>query len=135
MEPNRVPLTNLKHNSSSMNSSKPIKPFFTPASDLKPEELNNPHPSLSTQQPSRKPEKPKKLLPQEDMQTFKDAVRGNDLSKVGLIEVLKKKFPGRTGGQVKATLEMCARRVGDKEKDKRWALIGEIGGDAGAGPS
>jgi chromatin assembly factor 1 subunit A len=132
MEPPRVPLTNLKHNSSTMNSSKPIKPFFTPAFDLlKSQDPNNTYSSLSTPQLSRKPEKPKKLLPQEDMQTFKDAVRGNDLSKVGLIEVLKKKFPGRTAGQVKATLEMCARRVGDKEKDKRWALIEEIGGDAG----
>lgn len=128
MEPPRVPLNNLKPNSSSMNSNKPIKPFFTPASDFaKPDSDSTQNQPLRASA-SSKPEKPKKLLPKEDMQTFNDAVRGNDLSKVGLIEVLKKKFPGRTGGQVKATLETFARRVGQKEADKRWVLIEEVGG-------
>ena len=135
MEPPGIPLANVKNNASSMNGSKLIKPFFTPASDfIKSEDQKNNH-ILSTQQARRRrPEdKQKKLLLEEDMQTFKDAVRGSDLSKIGMIEVLKKKFPGRTAGQVKATLETCAQRVGSKEKDKRWALNDELaGGDAGA---
>lgn len=60
------------------------------------------------------------------MPAFRDAVRGNELSKVGLIEVLKKRFPGRTAGQIKTTLESCARRIGVKEADKRWMLVDEV---------
>lgn len=56
---------------------------------------------------------------------FRDTVRGNDLSKVGLIEVLKKKFVGRTANMIKATVEACAVRVGGKEVDKRWVLVDE----------
>jgi chromatin assembly factor 1 subunit A len=60
------------------------------------------------------------------MPMFRDAVRGNDLSKVGLVEVLKKKFSGRTAGMIRATLEACAARVGAKEADKRWVLNDEV---------
>ena len=67
--------------------------------------------------------KPKKLLTDEDMPAFKAAIEGSDLSKVGLIEVLKKKFPGRSGAAIKGTLEVVARRVGQKEADKRWVLV------------
>jgi len=59
------------------------------------------------------------------MESFRNEVRGSDLSKVGLIEVLKKKFPGRTGAQVKATVEQYAKRVGAKEVEKRWVLVDE----------
>jgi chromatin assembly factor 1 subunit A len=57
------------------------------------------------------------------MPAFKAAIEGSDLSKVGLIEVLKKKFPGRSGAAIKGTLEVVARRVGAKEADKRWVLV------------
>lgn len=42
---------------------------------------------------------------------------------MGLVEVLKKKFPGRTGGAIKATLDLVAKRVGGKEAEKRWVLV------------
>ncbi len=45
------------------------------------------------------------------------------MSKVGLIEVLKKKFPGRSAAAIKGTLETVAKRVGVKEVDKRWVLM------------
>ncbi|QSZ34152.1 hypothetical protein DSL72_005740 [Monilinia vaccinii-corymbosi] len=67
--------------------------------------------------------KPKKFLPDEDLPAFKEAIQGSDLSKLGLVEVLKKKFPGRTGGAIKATLDLVAKRVGGKEVEKRWVLI------------
>lgn len=132
MEPPRVPLNSLKPHSSTMNGSsvhgKPIKPFFTPATDLQKRTTDEPHPPrASILAAGGKPDKPKKLLPQEDMEVFRDVVRGNDLSKVGLIEVLKKKFTGRTAGQIKATLETYASRVGQKEVDKRWVLNEEVG--------
>ncbi|KAI0998124.1 hypothetical protein K3495_g10068 [Podosphaera aphanis] len=67
---------------------------------------------------------PKKLLAQEDIEQFKTAVAGSDLSKVGLIEVLKKKFPGRPAATIKATLEKIAKRgeKGQREVDKRWII-------------
>lgn len=61
-------------------------------------------------------------MPKEDWASFKEAVQGSNLSKVGLIEVLKKKFPRATGGMVKATLEAVAQRVGKKESEKRWVV-------------
>lgn len=57
------------------------------------------------------------------MENFKREIQGSDLSKLGLIEVLKKKFPKQTGAAIKGTLEMVARRVGSKEVDKRWVLV------------
>lgn len=57
------------------------------------------------------------------MQRFKDAVEGNNLSKVGLIEVLKKQFPNAKAAAIKGTLETVARRVGVKEADKRWVIV------------
>jgi chromatin assembly factor 1 subunit A len=63
------------------------------------------------------------MVPDEDLPAFREAVEGSDLSKVGLIEVLKKKFPGRPAAAIKGTLETVAMRVGQKEVDKRWVLV------------
>ncbi|RKF57298.1 Chromatin assembly factor 1 subunit rlf2 [Erysiphe neolycopersici] len=66
-----------------------------------------------------------KLIAPEDMEEFKTAVAGSDLSKIGLIEVLKKKFPGRSAATIKSTLELVARRgqKGQKKAEKRWTLL------------
>jgi chromatin assembly factor 1 subunit A len=63
------------------------------------------------------------MIATEDLPAFCAAIQGSDLSKVGLIEVLKKKFPGRPAAAIKATLETIARREGTKEADKRWRLL------------
>ncbi|SZF03513.1 unnamed protein product [Blumeria hordei] len=67
----------------------------------------------------------KRLLAPSDLECFKSIVVGSDLSKIGLIEVLKKRLPGRPAAVIKATLETMARRgqKGQKEADKRWALV------------
>ncbi|TVY16145.1 Chromatin assembly factor 1 subunit rlf2 [Lachnellula arida] len=108
MDPPRMPLTTLKSpNALHLPSNKSVKPLsFLP-------------------QPSTQPKdsKPKKLLPPEDIPRFKAAVEGQNLSKVGLIEVLKKQFPNATAAAVKGTLESIARRVGAKEVDKRWVIV------------
>lgn len=67
----------------------------------------------------------KRLLAPSDLESFKSIVVGSDLSKIGLIEVLKKRLPGRPAAVIKATLETMARRgqKGQKEADKRWALV------------
>jgi len=57
------------------------------------------------------------------MQRFKEAVEGNNLSKVGLIEVLKKQFPNAKAAAIKGTLEVVAKRVGQREADKRWVIV------------
>jgi chromatin assembly factor 1 subunit A len=65
------------------------------------------------------------MLPADDIPKFKEAVQGSNLSKVGLIEVLKKQFPGRPAAAIKGTLEVLAKRVGAKEVDKRWVVVEE----------
>ncbi len=139
MDPPRIPLNTMKAPNISNNSSgqKSVKPFFTPSTSdqnsLPPTSLlalpNRPYstlPAFSIATPNsgnKMGPKPKKLLTDEDMPAFKAAIEGSDLSKVGLIEVLKKKFPGRSGAAIKGTLEVVARRVGQKEADKRWVLV------------
>ncbi len=136
MDPPRIPLNNMKNTSLNFNgqsSAKPTKSFFATASDVL---KNSPSPSSIPLPPSfsqsrtkskgkDKDDKPKKLIPPEEMEAFKREVQGNDLSKVGLVEVLKKKFPGQTAASIKATLEAVARRgeKGQKETEKRWVII------------
>jgi chromatin assembly factor 1 subunit A len=143
MDPPRIPLNIMKNavnaNGSLNLSAKTVKPFFTTAADvLKTSSSTTPHSTLLSSQahpPPSKPakdSKPKKLLSSEDLPAFCAAVEGSDLSKVGLIEVLKKKFPGRPGAAIKATLETVAKRVGAKEVDKRWRLLDD-GGQIPAG--
>jgi chromatin assembly factor 1 subunit A len=63
------------------------------------------------------------LVPAEDLDDFKRAVEGSDMTKAGLIEVLKKQFPKIGKESIKQTLTRVAARVGDRERDKRWVLI------------
>ena len=87
-----------------------------------------PNQPVSTKQPSKAAAaKASKLsnatpLPTELLEDFKKAVDGSDLTKVGLIEVLKKKFPSATRNTVEQTLLQVAERVGSKAVEKRWKL-------------
>ncbi|ELR03626.1 hypothetical protein VC83_09341 [Pseudogymnoascus destructans] len=69
----------------------------------------------------------KKLVAPDEMPAFKQAVQGNELSKLGLIEVLNKQFPKSSKGCIKNTLEVFARREGGKEAEKRWVWREEGG--------
>jgi chromatin assembly factor 1 subunit A len=66
------------------------------------------------------------MVPQEIMPEFRAAIRNNNLTKVGLIEVLKKKFPKTSAPSIKFTLENIAQRVGTTLADKHWVLLDEI---------
>ncbi|MCJ1246771.1 hypothetical protein MMC30_003980 [Trapelia coarctata] len=102
--------------------------------------------SKSLDTPS-KPQGPKskasvqsKPIPRELLEEFKKAIDGSDLTKAGLVEVLKKKyishllqrfafeaytvnrFPQITKGTVQETIALVAERTGKKEADKRWRL-------------
>ncbi|KZF20385.1 hypothetical protein L228DRAFT_250071 [Xylona heveae TC161] len=65
----------------------------------------------------------KASLSPEELVEFKQAVHGSDLTKAGLIEVLKKRFPKHSKDIIKDTLTSIAQRVGTKEADKRWAVL------------
>lgn len=65
---------------------------------------------------------PKRLLPPEILGDFKKAVQGSDLTKVGLIEILKKQFPRHNKEVIKDTLDFVAERIGSKVSERRWSL-------------
>ncbi|CAG8899802.1 unnamed protein product [Penicillium egyptiacum] len=64
--------------------------------------------------------KAKRPFPPDQLVEFKEAVEGSDLSKIGLVEILKKRFPKVSKDTLKATLDQVAARVGQKEVDKKW---------------
>ena len=113
MEPPRKPLDSLKSTNAGVNSpnNNIIKIFGVS--------------EKSTATSSKAPQAPKKLVPAEDMPAFKQAINGSELSKIGLIEVLNKQFPKIAKSTIKSTLETVAKRVGNKEAEKRWVLIDE----------
>lgn len=76
MEPPRVPLHPINRQNALLSSSLPTKAPDDSA-------LNSSAPF--------KPAKAKRQIASELMDNFKTAVQGNDLTKVGLLEVLKKK--------------------------------------------
>ncbi|KAH8805786.1 chromatin assembly factor 1 subunit A-domain-containing protein [Xylogone sp. PMI_703] len=117
MDPPRLPLQAMKSNNATP-SNKPVK-MFGLSDSIKSTT------SSKDNSPSSADNKPKKLLPAQDLESFKREVQGSDLSKVGLIEVLTKKFPGRPKAAIKGTLESIAKRIGSKEAEKRWVIIEE----------
>ncbi|KAL8702899.1 MAG: hypothetical protein Q9201_003933 [Fulgogasparrea decipioides] len=71
---------------------------------------------------SKAPKMPNRMVASDVLDDFKRAVEGSDLTKAGLIEILKKQFPKQSKDAIKDTLAVVAERVGSKEKDKRWVL-------------
>ncbi|KAF2106622.1 chromatin assembly factor 1 subunit A-domain-containing protein [Lophiotrema nucula] len=64
----------------------------------------------------------KRLVPQDQISAFKMAIDGSDLTKIALIEHLKKQFPKLTKDTISNTLSAVAARIGPKEVEKRWVL-------------
>lgn len=81
----------------------------------------------------------KRYITPELLKDFKAAVQGSELTKLGLVEVLKKqyvihwfsvstfslienRFPKQSKGAIQDTLASVAERVGPKESEKRWIL-------------
>lgn len=67
--------------------------------------------------------KAKRMIPPEHMTAFKAEIDGKDLTKIGMIESLKKAFPKIPKDAISNTLSVVAARVGPTEKEKRWVLI------------
>lgn len=83
--------------------------------------------------------KAKRPFPPEHLEEFKQVIEGSDLSKIGVVEILKKRyvltinytasqpstdsfprFPKVSKDTLKMTLDQVAVRVGQKEVDKKW---------------
>ena len=104
VEPNRPPLqprANIHTNSS---------PSATNTNTLKP-----PKPP--------KPAKQLRLLSGQELEDFKKVVEGSDLTKVGLLAIVKKSLPKVPNAVLSDTLSTIAARVGAKEVDKRWVIV------------
>jgi chromatin assembly factor 1 subunit A len=105
--------------------------------------LNTLNAATSTPVPNTgpKPAKPpKRMIPNDQLPDFKAEVEGSDLTKIALIEALKKKyvyykiiydkiltrsdrFPKLPKDAISNTLSAVAARVGPKEVEKRWVLL------------
>jgi chromatin assembly factor 1 subunit A len=72
---------------------------------------------------SSKPAKAKRMIPPEQLPAFKAEIEGKDLTKIGMIEALKKVFPKLPKDAISNTLSTVAARVGPTEKEKRWVCI------------
>ena len=108
MQPPRHPLSSL-----SPNASPPIK--VEVGVDGKPLPIGPSKKGSSNKTP--------KLIDQEFLRDFKQAVDGSDLTKLGLIEVLKKQFPTCSKEAIRDTLATVATRIGKKEAEKKWQLV------------
>lgn len=67
--------------------------------------------------------KAKRMIPPEQLPAFKAEIDGKDLTKIGMVEALKKVFPKLPKDAITNTLSVVAARVGPTEKEKRWVLI------------
>ncbi|EMD67341.1 hypothetical protein GGP41_007249 [Bipolaris sorokiniana] len=83
--------------------------------------LNGPQNTPSST--SGKSAKAKRMVPAEQLSAFKAEIEGKDLTKLGMIESLKKAFPKLPKDAISNTLSVVAARVGPTEKEKRWVLI------------
>ncbi|KAH6638758.1 chromatin assembly factor 1 subunit A-domain-containing protein [Boeremia exigua] len=79
--------------------------------------------SSSSPLTASKPAVPKKMVPDDQLPAFKAEIHGKDLTKIGMIEALKKAFPKLPKAAITNTLSTVAARVGPTEKEKRWVLI------------
>ncbi|KAK9479620.1 chromatin assembly factor 1 subunit A-domain-containing protein [Lipomyces japonicus] len=65
-------------------------------------------------------------IPQLELKQLLQQIQGSDLNKLMLIETLKKKFKSISKENIRITVGEVAKRVGDKEVDKRWVIDPEI---------
>lgn len=70
--------------------------------------------------------KKRKLIPEDGMKQFLGRIKGQDMNQNLLVEILKKEFPKYSKEMIRNTLKEAARRVGEKEADKRWEITEEF---------
>ncbi|KAF2646708.1 hypothetical protein P280DRAFT_545015 [Massarina eburnea CBS 473.64] len=67
--------------------------------------------------------KTKRTIPAEQLPAFKAEVEGQDLTKIAMVEALKKRFPEFPKDAITNTLTLIAKREGKSEKEKRWTIV------------
>lgn len=118
MQPPRLPLSNVG-----------VPNVFVAQGFLPAIKIETPKGDVENKNPPQKPaskfvsNKTPKLISDDLLPAFKQAVSGSDLTKAGLIEILKKQFPKVSKDTIKDTLSTIAVREGAKEADKKWILI------------
>lgn len=70
--------------------------------------------------------KKRKLIPEDGMKQFLERIKGQDMNQNLLVEIIKKDFPKYSKEMIRNTLKEAARRVGEKEADKRWEITEEF---------
>ena len=98
-------------------------PLRTPLTQRTMNGLLNTLNTTSAPAAASKPAGPKKMVPDDQLPEFKREIQGKDLTKIGMIEALKKAFPKLPKAAITNTLSVVAARVGPTEKEKRWVLI------------
>lgn len=121
MQPPRLPLTTVSPNNTLLNG----QGGFVSASTHPLVKTVGENAALPVAKQRGRPadlNKPMKLINPDLLPAFKQAIDGSDLTKAGLIEILKKQFPKVAKDVIKDTLGAVAQRCGTKEADKRWVL-------------
>ncbi|KAK2811480.1 hypothetical protein FQN50_002103 [Emmonsiellopsis sp. PD_5] len=133
----RSPLQHLTHlsnhasdrsspNAAQKRSQPPSMGLLQPPTATIPTTTSNLAPGQSTLPGAPAPaptQKPRRPFPPDQVAEFKQVISGSNLTKAGLIEVLKKRFPKVSKDIIKDTLNCTAQRQGQKEADKKWVLI------------
>lgn len=112
MEPPRVPLNPINVSNLPLQAQQHLQPLDATKPRL-------PLPGAHTND-SHAPKQPKRFIPNELVEDFKSAVFGSDMTKLGLVEQLKKKFPKQSKDVIRDSLDMIAERVGPTKADKKW---------------
>lgn len=112
MEPPRVPLNPINVSNLPLQAPQHLQPL----------DANKPRllPSATHTNDSNTPKQAKRFIPNELVEDFKSAVFGSDMTKLGLVEQLKKKFPKQSKDVIRDSLDMIAERVGPTKADKKW---------------
>lgn len=70
--------------------------------------------------------KKRKLIPEDGMKQVLERIKGQDMNQNLLVEILKRDFPKYSKEMIRNTLKEAARRVGEKEPNKRWEITEEF---------
>ncbi|KAK9457871.1 chromatin assembly factor 1 subunit A-domain-containing protein [Dipodascopsis uninucleata] len=67
-----------------------------------------------------------KRIPEQELKAILLKIQGSDLNQLMLIETLKKEFKSISKENIRLTIKEVAKRVGNKEEDKRWIIDSTI---------
>jgi chromatin assembly factor 1 subunit A len=111
MDPPRMPLNAMKPTSANVNGPNTLTKMF-----------GKPDIAKVAPQDTKAIKVAAKPVSAEDMPAFKQIIQGSELSKVGLIEVLKTQFKKTPKASIKFSLENVAKMVRSTDGEKRWVL-------------